>query len=92
MDPPWGIDRISQRFMPLDGNYKWSFIDKAAHVYIADTRIREIPLEFQGRAQEGYNVFAKSSTILTTMGTGLTTLALRFVHMWASQKVLFFME
>lgn len=51
--PSWGLDRIDQRALPLDGSY--SFGNGAANVraYVVDTGIRLSHVEFWGRAVSG---------------------------------------
>ena len=37
MDLLWGLDRIDQRFYPLDEEYEYIFDGSGVEVYIADT-------------------------------------------------------
>lgn len=48
--PPWGLDRIDQRDIPLDSSYTYDF----TNVYIIDTGIRTSHYEFGGRAVEAF--------------------------------------
>ena len=48
---PWGLDRIDQRFLPLNGTYVHnSPFGSGVNVYVADTGIFTAHTQFQGRA------------------------------------------
>lgn len=50
----WGLDRIDQRTLPLDGIYNYSYTGYGIPVYIVDSGILLTHPEFQGRAIKGY--------------------------------------
>ena len=53
--PSWGLDRIDQRTLPMDGQYAYQNIASNVYAYIIDTGIDMTHLEFQGRATSGYD-------------------------------------
>jgi subtilisin family serine protease len=49
----WGLDRIDQRNLPLDGNYTYATTASNVHAYIVDTGILTSHSQFGGRATVG---------------------------------------
>ena len=53
---PWGLDRIDQRVLPLSRAYTYTSTGAGVHVYLLDTGIWTPNLEFEGRADNVYDV------------------------------------
>lgn len=51
--PPWHLDRIDQRNLPLDRTYGWKADAGNVHAYVVDTGIRADHQEFTGRMGDG---------------------------------------
>lgn len=53
--PPYGLDRIDQRDLPLSGTYNYGPTASTVSAYIIDTGIRVSHSDFGGRASHGYD-------------------------------------
>ncbi|MFI8236330.1 S8 family peptidase [Streptomyces sp. NPDC085866] len=53
-DPPsWGLDRIDQRYLPLDHGYTYATTASNVTAYLVDSGLRSTHTQFQGRASIG---------------------------------------
>ncbi|MCB2204572.1 S8 family serine peptidase [bacterium] len=53
--PSWGLDRIDQRYLPLDNTYNYPNQGEDVTAYIIDTGIRFDHQEYNGRAFSGWD-------------------------------------
>ncbi|MFI6824372.1 S8 family peptidase [Micromonospora sp. NPDC050187] len=54
-NPPWGLDRIDQRNLPLSASYSYVSTGARVKAYIVDTGIRTTHNDFGGQAIDGYD-------------------------------------
>jgi len=55
VSPPWGLDRIDQRNLPLSGSYSYTTTGSGVTVYGIDTGIRLTHTDFGGRLVSGFD-------------------------------------
>ncbi|WP_369137642.1 S8 family peptidase [Modestobacter versicolor] len=53
--PPWGLDRVDQRGLPLDGAYGYGATGAGVTAYVIDTGIRLDHVDLGGRVVSGYD-------------------------------------
>jgi aqualysin 1 len=66
----WGLDRIDQRVLPLDGNFIYAETGQGVNAYIIDTGIRPTHQDFGGRAVAAYDVVGDGQNGIDCNGHG----------------------
>jgi subtilisin family serine protease len=65
----WGIDRIDQRYLPLNGTYTYTPTGAGVRAYILDTGILTSHTQFAGRASVGYDAYGGNGQDCNGHGT-----------------------
>jgi subtilisin family serine protease len=66
----WGLDRVDQRALPLDGNYNYTPTGSGVHAYIVDTGILLGHAQFTGRMGNGYDAVTSGGNANDCNGHG----------------------
>jgi subtilisin family serine protease len=61
VNPPYNLDRLDQRALPLTGGYTYSTAGAGVRAYVIDTGIKRDHPEFAGRVAPGFNVLNRST-------------------------------
>ena len=62
--PPWGLDRVDQRTLPLSQTYIYADGGTTAHVYVLDSGLAADHPDFVGRVGTGYNAVPDLGLVL----------------------------
>lgn len=68
-NPPWGLDRIDQRNLPLNAVYTFNWTGAGVRAYIIDTGIRTTHTQFGGRASNVFDAFGGNGQDCNGHGT-----------------------
>jgi subtilisin family serine protease len=66
---PWGLDRIDQRNLPLNGTYNYTSTGSGVTAYVIDTGIYASHVQFGGRAANVYDAFGGTGNDCNGHGT-----------------------
>jgi subtilisin family serine protease len=66
----WGLDRVDQRNLPLNGNYDYTPTGAGVHAYIIDTGILTSHTQFTGRIGNGYDAVTSGGNAVDCNGHG----------------------
>jgi aqualysin 1 len=69
-NPPWGLDRIGQRDLPLNHAYGYTRTGAGVNAYIIDTGIRRTHTQFAGRAFVGFDAIGDGQNTNDCNGHG----------------------
>lgn len=69
-NPPTGLDRVSERLLPLDNRFTHGQTGAGIHAYVIDTGIRATHNDFGGRVTGGTSVVSDPNALTDCQGHG----------------------
>ena len=57
-NPTWGLDRIDQAALPVNGSYNYQYQGAGVHAFVIDTGILSNHVDFGARVRAGYSAIA----------------------------------
>lgn len=69
-NPPWGLDRIGEHYLPMDAKYSYTYTGYKIRTYIIDTGIQASHAQFGGRALAVYDSVGDGQNGVDCMGHG----------------------
>lgn len=73
-EPSWGLDRITQRDLPLNSVYTYNSTGKGVTAYVIDGGINYDHEEFGGRAGSGFSAFDDDGSDCSGHGTSVASI------------------
>lgn len=73
-EPSWGLDRLTQRDLPLNGVYTYNSTGKGVTAYVIDGGINYDHVDFSGRAKPGFSAYDDDGSDCNGHGTSVASI------------------